>query len=468
MDKKSKYSLLIIFISGLIFISGCVNIIERNSTLKFNLSVDSKGLIEDNFDGFGFEWDSRNYSEARIDKDEFELITKRLDWMQPSIVRVMILTKWCYDPKIGYTWNSKELKELYKILEYCQQNNVDVLLTVWGLEVQHEWNKVEDIKRVEDPRYAEVISNYLSYLIHKKGFSCIKYLGFVNEPNYGVGDFDRWGKGMLNLINELSKKGLKDKILVTGSGESNDFNWHKKTVNELFNIIDVYTTHIYESIKDVRERKLQIKVSNYLEYIKDNDPYGNTKKLFISEAGMKDGQTAEKNTNIDSYNYGVFMTDYAIQAVLGGASSVIAWMLDDNSHPNFEWGLWKSKEHKMELRPWFYTWSLLTKYFPKGSKIYNIRTRSINLRAIVAEINKSGEKYWTYVFINLEKFSVELNTKQELGTISKFKRYLYYDGKLNVDKNGFPVPFDTLTIDLNKGGIIDCPPNSVSVITNYN
>jgi hypothetical protein len=161
------------------------------------------------------------------------------------------------------------------------------------------------------------------------------------------------------------------------------------------------------------------------------------------------------------------MADYAIQAVLGGASSVIAWMLDDNSHPNFEWGLWKNKENGMKLRPWFYTWSLLTKYFPAGSKIYNIKTNSINSRAMAGRIEKFGKTYWTYCIVNLENVSMGLTIIQKNETEENFARYIYQEGERQIDENGFPIPVDTLTINLLEGKKIECLPNSVTFLTTY-
>jgi hypothetical protein len=44
-----------------------------------------------------------------------------------------------------FDWNSKDMQTLYRHLEFCQDNNVDVLLTDWGLEV--DWLAVDGIRK---------------------------------------------------------------------------------------------------------------------------------------------------------------------------------------------------------------------------------------------------------------------------------------------------------------------------------
>ena len=45
------------------------------------------------------------------------------------------------------------------------------------------------------------------------------------------------------------------------------------------------------------------------------------------------------------------MADYAAQAANAGSATVSAWMLDDNSHQDFTWGLWSDKAHGHATAP---------------------------------------------------------------------------------------------------------------------
>ena len=55
------------------------------------------------------------------------------------------------------------------------------------------------ISNVADLNYAEAIGTYLDYLINQRGYTCIRYFIMVNEPNYEVGDWDRWQSGIENV-----------------------------------------------------------------------------------------------------------------------------------------------------------------------------------------------------------------------------------------------------------------------------
>ncbi|HEU5374927.1 MAG TPA: hypothetical protein VFV38_05780, partial [Ktedonobacteraceae bacterium] len=48
-----------------------------------------------------------------------------------------------------------------------------------------------------------------------------------------------------------------------------------------------------------------------------------------------------------------------------GASGAAAWDLDDAMH-NKVWGMWNIVDEPAP-RPWYYAWSLLSRYFPAGA-----------------------------------------------------------------------------------------------------
>lgn len=119
------------------------------------------------------------------------------------------------------------------------------------------------------------------------------------------------------------------------------------------------------------------------------DPGAKTKPMIVGEAGiMSSGFSASNNVMHLDYNYGVLMADYAAQAVGAGSWGVSAWMLEDSSHKGFTWGRWKDKTGGFQLKPWFYTWSLLCRTVPAGSKTYVLKQLP-DLRVLAAS---SGAK----------------------------------------------------------------------------
>lgn len=456
-----KKILLIPINALIIFIFAFSQINHAQIKEVFKLVIDPTSKPVEKFKGFGVEWDSRSYNLNGVTDKDFELIGKRVKWMGIPIVRIMMQTKWCYSQSTGYDWDSEGMKLLYRHLNFCKQNNIDVLLTDWGVEV--DWLAVDGIERTDKPEYAEVISTYLDYLINKKGFTCIKYFSLVNEPNYEVGNFERWRNGFENVYNSFVDKGLDKKIKFVAPGQSNDKKWFFDTVDEARFAVDIYDTHLYAWKDRTLAGGVYAELKELWDYAKSIDVNINKKQFFVTEAGMRDGQSANISTLIDDYYYGVFMIDFAIQAIHAGATAVLAWMLDDNSHPDFKWGLWKDKNNGMGFRPWAFTWSLLTKLFPTSSEIYKLRPRSIQLRALGAKLkNGSG---WSFCIVNVGNDSSSVSIKVEGGKNYKFYKYLYNEKNIKTNQDGYPVPESSMEINLNNGEEIIIPGNTVIFLT---
>lgn len=430
---------------------------------KINLVISYPSQPVTEFKGFGAEWDSRAYDLNGVTEEDFKLIGERIKWMQIPIVRVMMQTKWCYSKSLGYDWENRDMQLLYRHLNFCQQNGIEVILTDWGIEV--DWLAVDGIEKMDNPLYAEVIGTYLDYLINRKGFTCIKYFGLVNEPNYEVGNFERWRTGAENLFQVFKDKELDKKIKFIGPGQSNDNEWFFNTVDEARYMFDVYDVHMYAWKDRTAKGSVQTDLTLLWNYAKSIDPKANQKLFFVTEAGMRDGQSAAISTQINSYYYGVFMIDYAIQAVHSGANAVLAWMLDDNSHPDFQWGLWSDKKNGMKLRPWFYSWSLLTKLFPAGSDVYKIRSRSINLRALGTRIVKNGNVNWSFAVVNINSTPIKVLLKVDNEREYNFKQFVYTENEMRIDGNGFPVPVNNLSKNLSEGIEFEIKPQSVVFLT---
>ena len=84
-----------------------------------------------------------------------------------------------------------------------------------------------------------------------------------------------------------------------------------------------------------------------------------------------------------------------------GFSGAAAWMLDDAMHSNGDsgktedvklWGMWNILGGKVfgdasqeEVRPWYYTWSLMCRHFPAGSRILRLQGLPEGMAATAAQ-----------------------------------------------------------------------------------
>jgi hypothetical protein len=427
-----------------------------------------ENAILTNFLGFGAEWDSRDYAANDITSVDFDLITSRIQWMRLPIVRMMMVANYCYLGNGTFNWNSPQMLLLYRNLDYCQKQGIKVILVDWGAEHDMEWLRSPGIKGASDPEYAVVIANYMDYLVNKKGYNCIKYFTLVNEPDLFLRDWNRWKEGVTNVWNKFENKGLNQKVKILGPDTtSKSEEWTQKTYQQLSSIISNYDVHYYSNKKLVEPGGFeQYLLSRYKYILSDKLLRGNA--FIIAEAGMNDdAKHPVGNPHIDEYGYGMFMADYAIQAVRAGSSAVLAWMLDDNSLRSFYWGMWGNKNRRFELRPWFYPWALLSRYFPTDSVLYCVQ-QPPSLRILVARIPSSNNAVgddWTFCMINRDSVPRTINLKVTEGGLKNVKRFVYSQEASAKDSKGFPLPTSKERVNLKSGLNVVCPANSMLMVT---
>ncbi len=448
----------------------------------YNITIDEQDIAVKNFLGFGVEWDPLFWHDfnlkAGVNEDDWQLIQKRINWMKLPIVRMQMLANWVYKGDNKYNWDNKEMNSLYKHLDVCQKANIPVILADWGIET---WAPLSGVKSTADPKYAEVIGTYLDNLINRRKYSCIKYFIFVNGPNHELKGWkwwkrwDRWKKGFENLQNELIKRDLAQAVKIIGPDLGVAYNiWHKRAVKQLHKKIDCYSLHYYADDhvnllellflwkKSVIKGQLEELLRKRWDFVVKNDPSGNQKPLLAGEIGMWDSAIPPiGNKLIDTFWYGLAITDFAIQVVRAGTWAACAWMLDDTCHEGFFWGLWAGKAKNFKLRPWFYPWALLSKLFPPNSTIFRVESLSKSIRFLAGRFKDQ----WTFCIVNRSDSEISFHIKVIDGGSAIFKQYLYTQDKAPADQDGFPIPISNLNTDLNKGMHILCPSRGLTFLS---
>lgn len=127
-----------------------------------SVQLDPAKVICQKFLGFGAEWDSNSDNDSGVTDADFAMIHKRVEWMRLTIARMMMQSKWCYKGNGRYDWNDPEMKALYRHLDVCQKLGTTVLVTDWGIEPG--WLKTPDVAKVEDSKYADIISTAINWL----------------------------------------------------------------------------------------------------------------------------------------------------------------------------------------------------------------------------------------------------------------------------------------------------------------
>jgi hypothetical protein len=463
----------------------------------------------------GVQWSAYPHADSGIAEwgplmtpEKWNRIYRRLDFIRPGIVRVMDQAGWRYFRGVDQTnqpvldFDTEEVHSLFHLLDYCQKNQIVVVFGEWG--APGFWNEPGNINRADDSRWIGMISKYLRFLLVDKGYTCIQYYNLVNEPNGNWasvnGDWSQWKKGIQMLNDSLQTMGLDSKIKIAGPDVVVNYDnpasaykgteWLEQSVQQMNSEIGLYDLHAYPDGESVRSGAFGDYYGKLREKIR---PTG--KKMILGELGLKysgkmgqknrqlaeaDSSASDDDSNMFVYDffYGLDMADALIQVMNVGYEGVVAWDLDDAMHTEGDlgdkhklkrWGMWNSlgselcgKPEDEQLRPWFYTWSLLCRFFPSGSNLASVIVPSGCPVRILA--GQKGSKY-TIALLNNTNRPSRIRLKNCPFDPTGLDRYLYEEGSLHTDANGFPIPFET-NLKASSNTIWDVPPHSLTLLTN--
>lgn len=461
------------------------------------IEVNGKQVLEKSYIGNGVQWSA--YPLKDISEKSWQRVFERTDFMKLNFIRLVVnANEYCQtypiDGKPVYNFNADKIIRVCRILDYCQKQDVEVILGEWG-------SPRYDGITITDPRWTEMVGEFINYLVNVKKYSCIKYYNLGNEPNgrdgyvelWRIGNsknFDSWRISILNLHKELVKRGIKESIKIVGPDCSNGNDWIKKIINdkELAASIDVYEVHSYARDKEIEDGAYGKEMAYYRDYISQKDPNGKNKQFFMGEAGMITGRNkVDQQKMIATFQYGVWMTDYVIQSMNAGQAGLIAWDLDDAMHTNGklgpgddikdyiwkEWGFWdsfgeeKGSPELTNTRPWFYTWSLMSKYIPRGSQVLKTSDSGIaGLRNTASKITVNGKTEYTFLIVNesIEKRAVNLVLADVKGI--DLNQFNYFETDMPVDAKGFAVAKKVVkSANLSKGITIEMPSKGAVILT---
>ena len=182
------------------------------------------------------------------------------------------------------------------------------------------------------------------------------------------------------------------------------------------------------------------------------------------------------------FSYGIDMADACIQIMNSGYTGAAAWDLDDAMHTLGDkgdksklkrWGFWNSLGTELcnnpadeNIRPWFYTWSLMCRYFPEGINIVESDSTGFAGVRLVTGF-KGGDM--TVAVVNNSAVSRKININRNgLSSLKPVKKYIYRNDFRPVDQHDFPVPGGVLNTKKSKKVLqIEIPANSFALYTTF-
>lgn len=431
-------------------------------------------VLEKSFLGFGMECE---YEGDRPDNNVRNLvwtnhwpeIVRRVDFMRPSILRVMhdarMYTR-MEQGRIVADYESPRMQVTYRILDYAKSRDIPVVFGEWWLPQTY----FEPLGGYASPRWSqELVVPFLLYLRERRGYTNILYFNLMNEPA-GLKDatgeamgFATWKTAIINLHTALKEKGLGDKVRIVGTDGPGDFNrWIEKTAkdDDLRGCIGAYEYHLYAHLQtdkwspSLLEGKLETaELRPQRLLVNAHDSRGASKPFFMGEAGIDDGNTGDNQTNRFSFAYGVWMADYAIQSMRAGQAGLIAWDMDDAMHTWGSygaaglkgWGFWNSlagcqgyPADDFNLRPWFYTWSLLCRLFPRRSQTLAVDATGDCACRIAATRLPLGRGL-SFAVVNESDTARTVTLVMPLDRPVTLHEYRYFAANRPTDNRGFPM-----------------------------
>ena len=459
-------------------------------------------VINADYVGNGVEWDPYDEAElwgTEVSDDDWQTLYKRLDFMQPQYVRCMINSPFrYYTPQTGTYDKTRHLKSISRLLKYCTQKQITVIFgeynpPTWEMKADQKW--------------IDMSVDYLNYLVCDQGFTCIKHFVIFNEPDGDWastnGDYRLW----LDMLHRFHQKmseypGLLDKVSLAGPdvvahyknphSEFDAYGWVTNTAAMADSIVGIYDIHAYPGQYEVRSGRY----GETLAAFRSKVPAG--KKIVLGEAGFKYQQTedslllAEFKRRVENhpftkgsdcnmlcydYFYGLDMPMLAMEVMNHGFSGLAIWMLDDAMHSNGDtgrpedikiWGLWNilgnevfNKPDEEAMRPLYYTWSLMCKYFPKGTNILKT-SRVANEGVFCVAGEYQGHNTIAIVNVGDADKTIQLLLPTVINNADK---YLYEETHQLKGTNGFPIPVEQ-NLTLNSGQRITVKAQSFVLYTN--
>jgi hypothetical protein len=477
---------------------------------RVDVTLDSRQVLEKLFMGFGVQWEYEGSTPLLNSGNprwvaRWAEMERRIDYMRPSILRVMHDARNYTDIKDGkcvINYEKESMASVYRILDYAQSRQIPVLFGEWWLEAKIRVT----LGGYGSARWQEeLFVPLLRHLTEKRKYSVIRYLNLINEPAGCVGlnepppaksmDFPTWRRIILNLDGALKINGLRDAFKIVGPDGPGDFqDWIRFTAGDpdLCRTIDAYEYHMYAHPKTslwvagLDDGRLeQEELGHRRKIVNDLDPNGRNKPFFMGEAGV-DGRKDQADTQPERYRfeYGLRMADYAVQSIRAGQAGLIAWDMDDAMHQWGSygplglkgWGFWNSlagaegyPDTDFDLRPWYYAWSLMCRCFPRGSQTFDAHALiDPSVRTLrVAACELPDGKGYSIALVNRSEnpFEVKLNAYHKMA-VGRMNEFHYAEGalKLNADKKLLPVAVHQ-KVDLAAGFLITCPAKACVVLT---
>jgi hypothetical protein len=339
------------------------------------------------------------------DEAAWQQIDRHARWLGLDWNRVELEER-IYEPERGkFTWDSREMKILYRALDWCQKNNADVFLQQMWMNVA--WNAYPEWRHSVTGRihsapanledFGEGLASLLEHLIRDKGYTCIRWLCIVNEPG---ARYSWWqvppnksapvGPGVEAVRKALDKRGLKIPISAPDFTPLPDLRPQALDFRQLLGAFDY---HCYGEDFDWRKANsltgLEKTIADWSMWTHQQG-----KPLFLSEFGTMANGWGGSNPAPGSYLSLLKDAELMVRAINHGIDGLNRWSFLNRGDLDGQWQLIDTWDPK--------SGTLLQNYTPHPNAyfIYGLLSRFSAKHSDVLSTDVEGGKVdrWQRVF----------------------------------------------------------------------
>ncbi len=353
-----------------------------------------------------------------------------LNWMRVELSQLM------YEPRRGvFDWDNDEMRTLYRILDYCQQNGVDVFLQQMWTEV--DWNAFPGVHPlISAPRsledHAEGLASLVDHLVRKRNYSCIKYLCITNEPPGGTWGY-WWSSGSypyvpLDAAFKAVREALQRRNLtvpISGPDWTDlppfdaaklDFDPH----------LGAYDIHSYQGI-GAKEQQVLAQWASWA--------HAHNKPFFLSEMGNMRLGWGNANPGPRSFAAALSNAESIVRGISAGVDGFNRWSFVNRGDLDGQWQLVRTwdianKRYCDEVAPEpvaYYGYGIVTRFLSKYSSRMPDSTANEGgspvETVLTATLRSPGGKLTTYL-LNLGESPVLVSVRYDgLAKPAAMKKY---------------------------------------------
>jgi len=362
-------------------------------------------------------------------------------WLGMNFVRVE-LSQRMYEPERNkFDWYNEEMLALYQILDWAQENDVDVFLQQMWMNVA--WNAIPGIhplisvpKNLDD--FANGIATLLEYLTQEKGYTCIKYFCMTNEPpggtwgywwEYGETEgsiFEAWSR----LKKEFDDRHIKIPISGPDWTDMPPFDPEKLDFSEYLGAIDI---HSYHGVTHEGEENLR----NWAEWA-----HRQGKPFLLTEYGNMNLGWGGDDPNQKSFDAAISNACDVIRGLRAGVDGFNRWSFTNRGNLDGQWQLVQtfdrnSKTYFTEINPEpeaYYGFGIISRFLSKYSSTVTCEVNAPDT-VVLSSALLSPKGQLSVVIVNRTHDPLTINL--EISSFSGKTMHVYQVSKEIVSEPGF-------------------------------